>query len=244
MPQRKRELRVFSQKISPFEKPITGRKLKRSKQEKVMDFDNIRKTIIHSRLVLLLLIFFLVACHNNGNLSASATEIANPTTMSTNEVHVIITGGHNTDPRDGGRPVVLIASALGVPPEVFREAFSHVHPAAAGSEPDSMQVRLNKATLLNVLTPYGITIDFLDTVSNYYRFNGNAGETWPQTPAAATTIVADGVITGFVVTHPGSGYTSPPDITISGSNALATATISFSKDFNTNGSLKEIVLKP
>jgi hypothetical protein len=101
-----------------------------------------------------------------------------PTTDSpTSEVTVTISGGYDTDPRDKGRPVILIASALGVPEDVFREAFSHVSPAGAGQEPDPAQVNLNKKALLDALGPYGITNDFLDKVSNYYRYNGSAGET-------------------------------------------------------------------
>ena len=49
-------------------------------------------------------------------------------------VTLTITGGHETDPRDRGRPVVLIGNALGVTPEIFRDAFSHVKPAAAGTQ--------------------------------------------------------------------------------------------------------------
>jgi hypothetical protein len=210
----------------------------------IMNIASIRKIAVHSRLVLLLLMFFLIGCGNDNNSTASAMKVANPTTMPANKVQVIITGGHDTDPRDGGRPVVLIASALGVPPEVFREAFSHVKPAAAGTEPNPIQVKLNKNALLSALGPYGITNDFLDTVSNYYRFNGSAGETWPQTPATATAIVTDGVVTGFTITNPGSGYTSAPAITLSGSDASAKAILSFTTDFNTNGSLAAITLDP
>ena len=48
-------------------------------------------------------------------------------------VPVNFSGGHETDPRDHGRSVVLVASALGVTSEVFRAAFSNVHPAGPGS---------------------------------------------------------------------------------------------------------------
>jgi hypothetical protein len=157
-------------------------------------------------------------------------------------ISVAITGGYDTDPRDGGRPVALVAGALGVPPEVFREAFSHVKPAPAGQEPDPAQVQLNKAALLQVLGPYGITNERLDAVSDHYRFNGSAGETWPRTPATATAIVTNGVITGFTITNAGSGYTSTPAVVISGSDATATATIRYGADFNTNGSLTAITL--
>src|SRR4051794_34511931 len=47
-------------------------------------------------------------------------------------VPVVFSGGHETNLRDHGRPVVLVAGALGVPAQVFRDAFSHVRPAPAG----------------------------------------------------------------------------------------------------------------
>ena len=209
-----------------------------------MNKKSVAKNIIYSRSILLFIMFSLVACSGARNSTTNPVVTASPTAEVTDGVQVMITGGHDTDPRDGGRPVVLIASALGVPSEVFREAFTHVHPAAAGWEPNPIQVRQNKSVLLSALGPYGVTNDFLDTVSNYYRFNGSAGETWPETPATAKAIVTDGIVTGFVITNPGSGYTSPPIITLSGSDATATATVSFTTDFNTNGSLTSIILKP
>ena len=57
------------------------------------------------------------------------------------QVPIIFTGGHDTVGQDRGRPVILIAAALNVPPQVFRDAFSHVHPAGPGQEPDPDQVR-------------------------------------------------------------------------------------------------------
>lgn len=186
--------------------------------------------------IFLLFILFLSGCGMVSPSSGVNTTNAEPT----NDFQVRITGGHDTDPRDGGRPVILIASALGVPPGVFREAFSHVKPAPAGHEPDPSQVQRNKAALLDALGPYGIGNDLLDQVSNYYRYNRNAGETWPQTPASAIAIVSNGVISGFQIINPGSGYTSPPTITITGSDIQATAILHYDKDFNTNGSLAEI----
>ena len=209
-----------------------------------MNKKSVAKNIIYSRSILLFIMFSLVACSGARNSTTNPVVTASPTAEVTDGVQVMITGGHDTDPRDGGRPVVLIASALGVPSEVFREAFTHVHPAAAGWEPNPIQVRQNKSVLLSALGPYGVTNDFLDTVSNYYRFNSSAGETWPQIPATAKAIVTDGVVTGLVITNPGSGYTSPPVITLSGSDDTATATLSFTKDFNTNGSLASIILNP
>jgi hypothetical protein len=109
-------------------------------------------------------------------------------------------------------------------------------------EPNPIQVKLNKDALLDVLGPYGVTNDYLDEVSNYYRYNHSAGETWPQTPATAEIIMTDGVVTGVEITNPGSGYTSIPVITILNSDVTATATISFTTDFSSNGSITSIVL--
>src|SRR5471032_680463 len=84
------------------------------------------------------------------------------------KVPVTFSGGYETVGQDRGRPVVLIAAALNVPPEVFRKAFSNVKPAPAGQQPEPGQVNKNKEALLRSLAPYKITNDRLDTVSNYY----------------------------------------------------------------------------
>jgi hypothetical protein len=156
---------------------------------------------------------------------------------------VTFTGGYETDPVDHGRPVVLIAAALKVPSEVFRKAFSNVKPAGPGQEPEPAQVRLNKQTLMRSLGPYGITDERLNEVSNYYRYSSSKGEMWRNTPATAYATVRDGVVTGFTMTNPGSGYSSPPKISVAGMpDVAATATLSFGTDFKTNGSIKEITL--
>jgi hypothetical protein len=158
-------------------------------------------------------------------------------------VAVTFTGGYKTDPRDGGRPVVLIAAALGVPSEVFRKAFRNVTPAAGGREPEPGQVRRNKEALLRALGPYGITNERLDTVSDYYRYNGRRGEMWRHTPATAYATVHKGAVTGFTITNPGSGYSSPPEVSLPGMARLKiTAAISFNTDFNKNGSIKAITV--
>jgi len=125
-------------------------------------------------------------------------------------VPVTFSGGHETDPRDRGRPVVLIAAALGVPAQVFRDAFSHVRPAPAGTRPSGQQVRKNKESLLTTLGPYGVTNDRLDEVSNYYRYVRSRGEMWPTKPAAAYAEVEQGKIVRFVIIKAGAGYSSPP----------------------------------
>ena len=154
---------------------------------------------------------------------------------------VKISGGHETDGRDRGRPVNLVAGGLGVKPEVFREAFSRVHPAPPGQQPDPEEVRRNKEVLLGALSQYGISNDMLDSVSNYYRYRRERGEMWPVKQATATAIVARGVVTGFKITNPGGGYSSPPLITIVGHPEVrAEAVLAFSKDLSKNGSISAI----
>jgi hypothetical protein len=213
---------------------------------------NTYKNIIHLFAALLLIPFLLTACGgrpdlvantNDANLTDAAV-IQTASAVSNGKIQVLITGGHETNPVDHGRPVVLIASMLGVTEEVFREAFNHVTPASGGQEPNPIQVRLNKSALMDVLGPYGVTNDYLDEVSNYYRYNSSAGETWPQIPATAEAIITDGVITGIEITNAGSGYTSVPVITLLNSDQTATATLSFTNDFSTNGSIGAITLDP
>ena len=156
-----------------------------------------------------------------------------------NRVEVTFTGGFTTDPRDGGRPVRLIAGALGVPPEVFREAFSHVTPARGG-EPTPDQLHGNKDALLSRLAPYGITNDRLDEVSDYYRYRPEEGESWPTYPAQAYAVITNGKVTKFIITNPGSGYLIPPTITVPGHRVTTKVRLKFSTDLNRNGSIAEI----
>ena len=161
----------------------------------------------------------------------------------TTQVPVVFSGGYETDGRDHGRPVILVASALGVKPEVFREAFSHVHPARGG-EPEPAQVRDNKRALMSALGPYGITNDRLDTVSNYYRYRADRGELWKTQPAEAYAVVEKGIVTSFVITKPGSGYSSAPTVTIPGlKTAPIDVQLSFSQSFEKNGSIASISLE-
>ena len=132
------------------------------------------------------------------------------------EVPVVFAGGYRNNPVDHGRPVALVAGALGVAPEVFREAFSHVHPAGPGKGPEPEQVRDNKAALMKALGKYGITNDRLDEVSNRYRYAQWRGERWAAKPAKAFAVVENGNITKFVVTDGGYGYTSLPEVSVPG----------------------------
>ncbi len=158
---------------------------------------------------------------------------------------VVFSGGYETYGPDGGRPVVLIAAALKVPAEVFRATFKNVRPAGPGQEPQEAQVRQNKAVLMRGLSPYGVTDDRLNEVSNYYRYAGFKGEMWRNTPATAYARVKDGVVTGFVITNAGSGYSSVPTVAVKGMPGVkATVTLMYGTDFAKNGAIKEIVVMP
>ena len=165
------------------------------------------------------------------------------TTASVTRIPVIFSGGHETDPQDRGRPVVLIAGALGIAPEVFREAFSRVHPAPAGTAPAPDQVRKNKEALMSALGRYGITNEQLDAVSNNYRYRRERGEMWPTNPATAYALVQNGAVTGFTITSGGAGYSSPPSVSVPGTNGLnASVELMFSRNFAENGSVKAITV--
>ena len=156
---------------------------------------------------------------------------------------VRITGGHATDARDSGRPVVLIAAALGVPTEVFRTAFSAVNPAGAGQEPDQATVQANKAALLRVLAPYGVTNERLDEVSDYYRYNASAGEVWTQSHATAKAVVRNGKVVSVRIVKAGAGYSSAPRVTLTGyPKVKVRATIAYGTDLATNGRVSKLTL--
>ncbi len=159
-------------------------------------------------------------------------------------VAVTFLGGYDTNPVDRGRPVILVASALGVPEETFREAFKGVHPAPPGRGPTGDEARANKAALMKVLEPLGVTNDRLDEVSNYYRYNRGAGDLWKHVPAEAYARVKDGKVIGFVVMNAGAGYSSVPEVHVAGFPELkATAVILYGKDLATNGAVVEIALR-
>jgi len=174
-------------------------------------------------------------------LSAAPTLRAQSDSKS--RVPLVFSGGHETDPRDRGRPVALIAAALGVPSDVFREAFSHVRPAPAGTEPDPRQVRANKDALMDALGKYNVTNRRLDTVSNYYRYVRRRGELWPTKAARGYATVENGKITGFVITNGGSGYSSPPTASVPKMGRVsAKVELSFSKTFEKNGAVSAVTL--
>jgi hypothetical protein len=160
------------------------------------------------------------------------------------KVALTITGGHETDPHDHGRPVILIAHALGVSPEVFREAFSHVSPAPAGKEPGRAQVQRNKQALLNGLSRYGVTNELLDRVSDYYRYPPGDGRLWPTTKAAGYVTLKNGSITSIKIIESGAGYTSLPAISIRGNpEMILKPVLAFGRDLKKNGSLSAITVE-
>ena len=172
-------------------------------------------------------------------LATTAWSQANAVTR----VPVTISGGHQTDPRDHGRPVVLVAGGLGVSPEVFHDAFSRVHPVAPGSYPDDQRARQNKDVLLGALSRYGITNQQLDAVSDHYRYQPGPGQLWPTKPAEIQAVVQNGIVTYFEITDGGSGYTSQPTLSVPGYRiAPVQVNLSFGKDFSKNGSIASVIL--
>jgi hypothetical protein len=160
------------------------------------------------------------------------------------KVPVKFSGGHDIGPNDLGRPIVLIAAGLEVPPEVFHKAFSGVTPARGGP-PSKEEARRNKAILMKVLGPHGVTNERLDEVSNYYRFRPQRGELWPTTAAEAYAVVENGKVKQIVVTNPGSGYCTPPRATVQGmENIPLKVTLRFSKDLKKNGAVGSIEVAP
>jgi hypothetical protein len=160
------------------------------------------------------------------------------------KIPVTFSGGHEISKSDFGRPVALIAAGLGVKPDVFRQAFSGVTPAR-GRGPTGEEARQNKAALLKVLAPHGVTNERLDEVSDYYRFRPQNGELWPTTRAQAEAIVANGQLQRIVVTSGGSGYCSPPSASIDGfPNAKLKVTLGLSTDLKKNGTVSKIEVLP
>jgi Spy/CpxP family protein refolding chaperone len=160
-------------------------------------------------------------------------------------VPVTFSGGHDTVPVDHGRPVKLIAAALGVPDEVFREAFSHVHPAGPGSGgPTDAEARQNKVALMNALGKFGVTNDRLNTVSNFDRYAAWQGGIWKNKTATANALVKNGAITGYEITSGGYGYTTPPTVSVPGIAGAAKVELAFGKDMESNGAISAITIPP
>jgi hypothetical protein len=198
--------------------------------------------------VLAMTVLATVGCgsYNNGQAQAApltSTASDDPTAAAITYLPVVISGGHDTDPRDHGRPVVLVAGGLGVAPDVFRDAFSGVHPVAPGSQPDQARAQQNKAVLLAALAPYGITNKQLDTVSDYYRYQPGSGALWPTRAAVITATVKAGTVTSFEVSDGGAGYSSGPSVSVPGALCGPVAVnLSFSRDLARNGAIESVTL--
>src|SRR3954470_17724830 len=121
-------------------------------------------------------------------IALSATMASSNSLAVETKVPVIFSGGHETAPRDHGRPVVLIAEALTVRPEVFRQAVSGVTPAR-GRRPTGDEQRRNKDALLKVLAPYHVSNERLDEVSDYYRYQPQKGQLWRTRSSKAEAIL-------------------------------------------------------
>jgi len=158
---------------------------------------------------------------------------------------VVFSGGFDTEEQDHGRPVRLIAAALGVESQVFRDAFSGVTPARGLFGPTPSAARDNKKVLMDALGPYGITNERLDEVSNQYRYPPGPGYVWKHVPASATAIVKDGKITGLKIMDAGSGYLTEPTVTVAGYESIKVkASLRFTQDFTSNGSIESLTVEP
>ena len=178
---------------------------------------------------------------DGGESAAEAPAALRTLPQGVTRLPVVFSGGHDTDPRDGGRPVVLVANALGVTPEIFREAFRHVRPARAGSEPEPAQVQQNKAALMHTLAKYGVDNEHLDAASNYYRYVRSRNELWRTKPAVANALVKNGMILGYEIVRGGAGYSSPPTVSVPTlRTSTATVKLAFGKNLTTNGSIVSI----
>jgi hypothetical protein len=156
------------------------------------------------------------------------------------KIPVTFSGGHDIAKNDFGRPITLMAAALGVKPEEFRKAFSGVRPAH-GRGPTGEEARRNKEALMKVLGPLNVTNERMDEVANYYRFRPQNGELWPTKPAKAHVVVEDGKIKKVVVTDPGSGYSTPPKVTVKGFEKVSLeAKLKLVTDLKKNGGIESI----
>lgn len=154
-------------------------------------------------------------------------------------VPAIVSNGFETDRRDMGRPVWLIAGALGVDPQIFRNAFSGVRPAR-GEEPSPDRVHQNKDALLRILRPYGITNDRLDEVSDFYRYQPGTDRLWTHSPAVIEAIVVNGAVKKFRIVKHGNGYNSSPTVTVPGIKGHFLALTSNARSFETNGAVTSV----
>jgi hypothetical protein len=158
------------------------------------------------------------------------------------QLPLVFSGGHELGRNDYGRPCALMAAALGVTTEQFRQAFSGVRPAR-GREPSEEERRRNKDALMSVLAPLGVTNARMDEVANFYRFHPERGELWPHRDAQGYAVMDGGKVTRIVVTDGGFGYNTPPTVTIAELPAVKLeAKLAFDKDMKKNGAIGSVEL--
>lgn len=168
--------------------------------------------------------------------------ISNSTYTDSNGNTITISGGHETDDIDAGRPVFLIGSMLGITGEQFRDAFSYVTPEENGHLNDET-AQANKVKLLAQLEPYGITNDEINRVTDYYRYYPGDTNIWPYAHVVLDATISNGAVTSFEVTSGGHGYTSNVTIVVDGyGNIPVNATISYTDSFETNGAIDTITV--
>ena len=179
----------------------------------------------------------LVACCFGSCSKKSEWQESKLDSLGVNEVG--FAGGNELDSRDGGRPVKLIAAALNVTDQVFRNAFCGVTPAMNGG-PTRALAQANKKILLDALGKHGVTNERLDEVSNFYRYRPQDGESWNHSPAIAKAIVESGKVTGFEIIEPGYSYSSPPKAKLGGfPELILEVKIEFSIDLKQNGEYRK-----
>ena len=155
-------------------------------------------------------------------------------------IPIKFSGGYEIGRQDFGRPIVLIAAALKVKPEQFREAFSGVTPAR-DRPPTGAEARKNKEALLLVLKPLGVTNERLDEVSDHYRYQPQRGELWTHTAPDAHAIVENGKVKKIEISNPGARFSSTPTASIPGHESIKLQVkIHLDEDLKKNGSIESI----
>ena len=77
-----------------------------------------------------------------------------------------------------------------------------------------------------------------------YRYPPGRDRLWTNSPAAAYAVMKDGAVTSIVITDPGAGYTSPPQVSIPGHPEIALqAQLVFGRSLKTNGSISAITAR-
>jgi hypothetical protein len=176
----------------------------------------------------------------NGNQQGTPTTDVVETTTSASGVTV--SGGFGLAPVDKGRPSFLYDGILGVPHGTWRKAFAGVVPSKDGP-PTQAEEETNKKAIMSVLAPYGITDAQVNRVADYYRFDKQAGDTWPHRAATVEAVVTKGKVTGFTIVDPGVGYQTAPTITVAGHPKLEIKVrLAFTTDFATNGHVASVRL--